>query len=143
MKVGNRRFWIIPVKKIDYERLKNYGKEFVMQLWLQVYYEIRTDFQKIRLTREERENLNKNNLEFTEFLPCEEELLQLFDFKSKERQIWTNQELIKEFEFNITPQILGRTLNKIKNNYPDLVEIKRKNTGNIYYLPIKKKIKKV
>lgn len=140
---GNRRFWIIPVEKIDYEKLKNYGNEFVMQLWLQVYDEIKENFQKFRLSREEREELDKNNLTFTEFLPCEEELLQLFDFKSKERQIWTNQNLIKEFEFNISPQMLGKTINKIKNSYPDLVEIKRKNTGNIYYLPIKKKNKKV
>jgi len=140
---GNRRFWIIPVEKIDYERLKNYGKEFIMQLWLQVYDEVKDNFQKFRLTREEREKLDKNNLAFTEFLPCEEEILQLFDFKSKERQIWTNQDLIKEFEFNISPQMLGKTINKIKNSYPDLVEIKRKNTGNIYYLPIKKKNKKV
>lgn len=135
---GNRRFWIIPVDKIDYERLKNYGKEFVMQLWLQVYDEVKDDFQKFRLTRVEREKLDKNNLVFTEFLPCEEELLQLFDFKSKEKQIWTSQELIKKFEFNISPQMLGKTINKIKNNYPNLVETTRKNTGNIYYLPIKK-----
>ncbi len=59
------------------------------------------------------------------------------------KEIWTNKELIEEFGFNITPQMLGKTLNKIKENYPELVEIKRKNTGNVYYLPIKHKNKKV
>ena len=138
MKLGNRRFWIIPVEKIEYEKLKNYGKKFIMQLWLQVYEETKDNFQKFRLTGKEREMLNKNNLAFTEFLPCEEELLQVFDFNVKERYIWTNKELIEKFKFNITPQLLGKTLNKIKENYPELIEIKRKNTGNVYFLPIKK-----
>lgn len=138
MKVGNRRFWIIPVEKIDYEKLKNHGKEFVMQLWLQVYDEVKGDFQKFRLSREEREKLNKNNLKFTEFLPCEEELLQAFDFKTDKRYEWTNKELIEKFNFQTTDTILGKTLNKIKNNYPELVEIKRKSKGNYYYIPLKK-----
>lgn len=129
---------MIPVDKIDYEKLERYGKDFVLQLWLQVYSEVKDNFQKFRLSKEEKELLNKNNLNFTEFLPCEEELLQAFDFNSNEKYIWTNKELIDKFNFNVTPQLLGKTLNKIKNNYPKLVEIKRKNTGNIYYLPIKK-----
>lgn len=129
---------MIPVEKIDYEKLERYGKDFVLQLWFQIYSEVKDDFQKFRLNKQEKEMLNKNNLKFTEFLPCEEELLQAFDFKSKEKYIWTNKELIDEFKFNITPQLLGKTLNKIKNNYPELIEIKRKNTGNVYYLPIKK-----
>lgn len=138
---GNRRFWIIPVENIECERLKNHGKEFILQLWLQVYEEVKDDFQTFRLTKEEREMLNKNNLIYTEFLPCEEEILQLFDFKTRNRYVWTNKELIEKFQFNITPQLLGKTLNKIKDNYPELVEIKRKNTGYVYFIPIKKEEK--
>lgn len=135
---GNRRFWVIPVEKIDYKRLETYGRDWILQLWLQIYYETKDNLQKFRLSKEEREKLNKSNLRFSEFLPGEEELLQKFNFDSIEKYRWTNQELIAKFNLNITPQILGKTLNKLKNIYPELIEIKRNSKGNVYCLPIKK-----
>lgn len=135
---GNRRFWVIPVEKIDYKRLETYGRDWILQLWLQIYYETKDNLQKFRLSKEEREKLNKSNLRFSEFLPGEEELLQKFNFDSIEKYRWTNQELIAKFNLNITPQILGKTLNKLKNIYPELIEIKRTSKGNVYCLPIKK-----
>ena len=135
---GNRRFWVIPVETIDYKRLVKYGKGWIEQLWLQIYNETKDDMQKFRLTKEERATLEKHNLKFTEFLPCEEQLLQAFDFNAKERYEWTSKELIEKFNFKITDAILGKTLNKIKSNHPELLEIKRKSKGNYYYLPLKK-----
>ena len=139
---GNRRFWVVPVTEIDYKRLENYGKDWVKQLWLQVYEEIKNNLQCFRLTEQERAELEKNNLKFTEFLPFEEELLQKFDFKSIIRDRWTAQELIEHLGFNTIPQILGKSLRKIQNNYPELVDIKRTNTSIIYTLPIKKEVDK-
>lgn len=135
---GNRRFWVIPVEKIDYQRLETYGRDWILQLWLQIYNETKDNLQKFRLSKDEREKLNKSNLRFSEFLPGEEELLQKFNFDSIEKYRWTNQELIAKFNLNISPQILGKTLNKLKNTYPELIEIKRTSKGNVYILPIKK-----
>lgn len=140
---GNRRFWVIPVSKIDYQKLENYGKDWVIQLWTQVYEEIKTywrntgNFNIFRLSSEEREKLEKYNVQYTEFLPYEEELLQKFNFNG-EKYEWTSQELIKKFFENGNSTMIGRAIRKIKSNYPTLVEVKRKNTGNKYYLPIKK-----
>lgn len=139
---GNRRFWVVPVTEIDYKRLENYGKEWVKQLWLQVYDEVKNNLQCFRLTEQERAELEKNNLKFTEFLPFEEELLQKFDFNSIIRDRWTAQELIEHLGFNTIPQILGKSLRKIQNNYPELVDIKRTNTSTFYTLPIKKEVNK-
>ena len=145
---GNRRFWVIPIKNIDIQKLESNGKEWILQLWLQIYEDVTSYYKRngnyniFRLTPEEREKLEKENLNYTEFLPYEEDLLQLFD-KDCIKSEWTNRELIDTFFENATPVMLGRAINKIKNNYPELVEIKRTNIGNKYLLPIKKEIKKI
>lgn len=140
---GNRRFWVIPIKNIDIQKLESNGREWILQLWLQIYEDVTSynkrsgNFNIFRLTPEEREKLEKENLNYTEFLPYEEELLQTFN-KDSIKYEWTNRELIDAFFENATPVMLGRALNKIKNNFPELVEIKRTNIGNKYLLPIKK-----
>ena len=73
-----------------------------------------------------------------EYLPGEEEILQKINFQTTVKWRWTSQELIQSLNLKITPQIFGKAINKIKDNYPDLIEIKRTNRGNAYYLPIKK-----
>ena len=144
---GNRRFWVIPIKNIDIQKLESNGRDWILQLWLQIYEDVTSynkrsgNFNIFRLTPEEREKLEKENLNYTEFLPYEEELLQTFD-KDSIKYEWTNRELIDTFFENANPLMLGRAINKIKNNYPELVEIKRTNIGNKYLLPIKKEIKK-
>ena len=140
---GNRRFWVIPIKNIDIQKLESNGREWILQLWLQIYEDVTSynkrsgNFNIFRLTSEEREKLEKENLNYTEFLPYEEELLQTFN-KDSIKYEWTNRELIDAFFENATPVMLGRAINKIKNDFPELVEIKRTNIGNKYLLPIKK-----
>lgn len=140
---GNRRFWVIPANKIDYQRLESYGKEWIIQLWTQIYEEVKIywkntgTFKIFRLSTEEREKLEKYNIRYTEFLPYEEEILQKFNFNG-EKYKWTCQELIDKYFEKGNSSMIGKAIRKIKNNYPELVEIKRNNAGNIYYLPIKK-----
>lgn len=105
---------------------------------MQIYSEVKNNIQCFRLTRQEIAELEKNNLQFTEFLPFEEELLQKFDFNSMVRYKWTAQELISHFGFNTVPQILGKAMHKIETNFPEFVKIKRNNTSTIYTIPIKK-----
>ena len=69
---GNRRFWVIPITKIENQKLRDYGKYWIIQLWLQVYAEVKNDPDFFRIiNQKEKEELIKNNLRFTSFLPCE------------------------------------------------------------------------
>jgi hypothetical protein len=78
----------------------------------------------------------ENNLKYTEFLPYEEELISIIDFNSKDKTIWTNKDLLKLLP-NATAQAIGRVLNKIENNYPNVVKIGRTSRGVTYLMKIK------
>lgn len=134
---GSRRFWVIHVDHIDYKKLENLGHNFIIQLWSQVYEEVKSDINCFRLTDEERNLVMKNNLKYTEFLPYEEELLNMIDFDSSDKKIWTSKELISIFPECATAQALGRALNKIENNYPNAIKIKRTSKGVTYLMKIK------
>ncbi len=133
---GNRRFWVIHIEKIDYKKLEKFGYNWILQLWLQAYDEVKKDINCFRLTEEERKLVMENNLKFTEFLPYEEELMDMIDFDSKDKKIWRNKELMKYFP-NGTAQAIGKALNKIENNYPEAVKIGRTSKGVKYLMKIK------
>lgn len=71
---GNRRFWTVPVEKIDLERL---DKLNVLQLWAEIKTLSDADRQAFRLTPEEREALSARNSNHTQFLPAEAECADL------------------------------------------------------------------
>lgn len=71
---GNRRFWTVPVEKIDLERL---DKLNVLQLWAEIKTLSDADRQAFRLTPEEREKLANRNCSHTQFLPAEAECADL------------------------------------------------------------------
>lgn len=71
---GNRRFWTVPVEKIDLERL---DKLNVLQLWAEIKTFSDADRQAFRLTPEEREALANRNCNHTQFLPAEAECADL------------------------------------------------------------------
>ena len=71
---GNRRFWTVPVEKIDLERL---DKLNVLQLWAEIKTLSDADRQAFRLTPEEREKLSARNPNHTQFLPAEAECADL------------------------------------------------------------------
>lgn len=71
---GNRRFWTVPVEKIDLERL---DKLNVLQLWAEIKTLSDADRQAFRLTPEEREKLANRNNDHTQLLPAEAECADL------------------------------------------------------------------
>lgn len=71
---GNRRFWTVPVEKIDLERL---DKLNVLQLWAEIKILSDADRQAFRLTPEEREKLANRNSDHTQLLPAEAECADL------------------------------------------------------------------
>ena len=71
---GNRRFWTVPVEKIDLERL---DKLNVLQLWAEIKTLSDADRQAFRLTPEEREKLSARNTNHTQFLPAAAECADL------------------------------------------------------------------
>lgn len=71
---GNRRFWTVPVEKIDLDRL---DKLNVLQLWAEIKTLSDADRQAFRLTPEEREALANRNSNHTQFLPAEAECADL------------------------------------------------------------------
>ncbi len=77
---GNRRFWVVPVERIDLEKMAALDDGFFFQLWAQADVLARNDPAAHRLTDFERALLEKSNATHTEPLPGEEELLSFFDF---------------------------------------------------------------
>lgn len=138
---GNRRFWVIHVNKVDCQRLEQLGKGWILQLWLQVYNEVKKDINCFRLNQEEKEQLRQNNLLFMEFLPYEEELMELIDFNSKLKDRWRNSKLKEKYFPEASSQALGRALNKIEDNYPEAITIKRDGKGTVYLMKLKEKPK--
>jgi len=133
---GNRRFYVMHVEKIDHKKLESLGYNWILQLWLQAYDEVKKNLNCFRLTEEEQKVVMENNLKYTEFLPYEEELMNMIDFNSKDKTIWTNKDLLKLLP-NATAQSIGRVLNKIENNYPNVVKIGRTSRGVTYLMKIK------
>lgn len=71
---GNRRFWTVPVEKIDLDRL---DKLNVLQLWAEIKLLSDADRQAFRLTPEEQEALSARNSNHTQILPAEAECADL------------------------------------------------------------------
>ncbi len=71
---GNRRFWTVPVEKIDLDRL---DKLDVLQLWAEIKTLSDADRQAFRLTPDEREKLANRNSNHTQFMPAEAECADL------------------------------------------------------------------
>ena len=139
---GNRRYWIISVENINNEQLEKLGKGFIVQLWVQAYNEIKETPQKFRLTPDEKERLNERNNNYSDFIPCEEEITLRMDFSGKIKERWTTVEINDEiFDGKISATVIGRAINKIHNKYPEFVSIEKTSNGRRYVLPIKKNIK--
>lgn len=136
---GNRRYWVVRIKNIDNDKLEKLGSEWIEQLWLQAYYETKDNFQKFRLLPEELEELNKRNHEFTELSPCEEELTLHMNFSGNIKETWTSVEINENLlNGRYCSPIIGKAIAKLKNKFPELINIKCTNGGKLYTLPIKK-----
>lgn len=77
---GNRRFWTVPVERIDIDALLATPAEWFAQLWRQVWNEWRADPDAYHLTAQEQTELDRRNVKSTKRMDYEEELLELFNW---------------------------------------------------------------
>ncbi|MBE6772290.1 MAG: hypothetical protein E7547_09150 [Ruminococcaceae bacterium] len=68
---GSRRFWVVPVEKIDLDELKTFN---ALQLWKQIQSELIDNEQGFRLTPSEREELARRNASFDKPLKAQSEI---------------------------------------------------------------------
>ncbi len=76
---GNRRFWTIPVKEIDIDRIFRYSVEWYTQFWRQMKAEYNQNPRGYLLTKAEQERVNSCNAEFEVDVNGEDEFLTVFD----------------------------------------------------------------
>ena len=78
---GSRRFWVVKVQEVDVESLLSLSKEWLYQLWAQVYQErYLPNPQGFRLTRSEEKQLQEDNLEFLMPMAGEIEMLEALNW---------------------------------------------------------------
>lgn len=139
---GNRRFWVVPVQRIDLDKMAKLDKSFFMQLWAQANLEGKANTNAHRLTAIENKQLEKSNSAHTEMLPGEGELLSLFNYDIP-AAVWgdyTAGDLINHSVYGQTlrrygANRIGRALSHIAAN--DTRILKRTLHGQVVYkLPL-------
>lgn len=95
---GNRRYWVIPVEKIDFEKLEEID---VNQLWGQVMHLLCSNKYAHYLTSDEMKMLNESNDEFTPMNHVQVMVEDGFNWKSpKDDWSWTSSSEIARY-FNL------------------------------------------
>jgi hypothetical protein len=137
---GSRRFWVVHSPVIDVERLLTLSREWVMQLWAQVYETLyKADAQGFRLTREERAALQAENEQYSKPLPGEIEITDNLNFDAPDK-LWKwvkVSQLLRDLCIHgVTPAQAGKVLAKLSKQDERIV---MKNSHNVkqYYLPPK------
>jgi len=77
---GSRRFWVVPIQRIDLDRLRSLSENTIIQLWAECYEIFKREPAAFRLTREEMQQLQQDNQQFEKLLPFEQELADKLDF---------------------------------------------------------------
>lgn len=81
---GNRRYWTIPIEKIDIQKIFEYDSEWYAQFWRQMQSEYRRNPKGYLLTEEEQEIVNRSNEDFETLINGEDEFMTLFDTKANQ-----------------------------------------------------------
>lgn len=118
---GNRRYWTIPIEKINLDKIFNYSKEWYVQFWRQILEEYRKNPKGYLLVAEEQNFVNKMNSEFEVSSFGEDEFLTCFDIESS-REKWKYKSATeiadilneKYKKLRITGSQIGKILNKIE-----------------------------
>lgn len=135
---GSRRWWVISPRHIDVDRLKALPREWVMQVWAQVYAQFYLpNPQGFRLTEEERKRLTADNERYSKPLPGEAEILDKLEWSSPAKHWkWYKVTQVRDF-LNLKPLTtaqVGRALTKISTRDE---RVQTKAPGNVkqYLLP--------
>ena len=149
---GSRRFWTIPVTKIDKQALFTLKREWVHQLWAQVYAIYMENKNGFRLTDDEMKTLQQDNQAFNVPLPYELEIIELFDFNlpSEKWDWWQAKDVAFRLGVKNDSRRIGKALSKVVDsevlrnaanptNTTTERQLKRKMSTNFeYFLPIVK-----
>lgn len=114
---GSRRFWVVHVDSIDLDQLRTLRPSWFKRLWVQVYEDLyKTDPQGFRLTSEEQEVLQYDNLnQFTVISRDFENILETMNFSAPMTK-WkklTPKEIKQQYFITwATPSQIGRVLSQ-------------------------------
>lgn len=84
---GNRRFWTIPIERMNIEKIFQYPPEWYTQFWRQIHEEYKCNPKGYLLTREEQDKVNDNNRSFESEVYGEDEFMTLFNTEA-DRSLW-------------------------------------------------------
>ena len=139
---GNRRFWTIPVEKIDIDRIFRYSVEWYTQFWRQMKAEYNHNPNGYLLTKSEQERVSSCNAEFEVDVNGEDEFLTLFDISApKSNWQWRTAAEIAQILNNIyrnlyfkSQDIHGR-LSRIENHTDVVFERKTLRGKRLIHFP--------
>lgn len=141
---GDRRFWVVPVTRLDLDKLKALPVEWFRQLWSEVYALYVQDTGGFRLTPEERAALAVSNRSFRVPAPGEDDIQSRFNFSLPETS-W-GEFLAAELRLQFRDQLQGFTSRRIGRTLAKMVDeddrlSSRTLKGRTYYrLPIPKNV---
>lgn len=138
---GDRRFWVVPVHRIDLDKLLELPPDWFAQLWEEVYIWWMRDPQGFRLSCMEREHLNELNQQFREMLPGEEEVRLALDWdlpREQWRTLTASQVKLELFcGHRITSAQVGRVLAKLAREEKQIEVIQDTHSKvNAYHFPL-------
>ena len=116
---GNRRWWVVKVDRIDLDALDKLDK---VQLWRQVLSLIdREGAQSFRLTRDERDILNKSNKKHETLIASEQELRDILaeyrgdveTVRTFELKHMSASQIIAAYGLKYDAKLVGKALKKI------------------------------
>ena len=136
---GSRRFWVVHVDHIDLDRLRTLNPDWFKKLWVQVYEDLyKTDPQGFRLTSEEQEVLQSDNLnQFTVISRDFENILETMDFSApltRWRRLTTKEIKQQYFITWVTASQIGRILTQAMQIDPR-IEHTRPQNKSTYLVP--------
>lgn len=128
---GNRRFWTIPIEKIDLEKIFKLTEEWYVQFWRQMLAIFEANPRGYLLTEDEKNFVHCNNQKYEQLLSGEDEFMTCVDLQTDKR-FWewkTAAEIAKRLneEFrslHISSAKIGKLLNKIEEK--EYIKFERK-----------------
>ena len=117
---GSRRFWTVPITAIDKKALFSLPREWVNQVWFQVYQMYLENPGGFRLTDKEIAELQTDNREFEQPLPYEVEIAAMLDYTMpvEQWQWWRSADLAKFLPGNADARKVGKALARVVKANP-------------------------
>lgn len=116
---GNRRFFSVPLEKINLDRLREFN---VLQLWKQVEQWVDEDLQGFRLTPEENKLLAERNKHHEKPMKAESEILDILVIAEQDTHYYAEEMTVSDFKNNhdvlkpYTVVQIGKVLEKLGHN---------------------------